>query len=110
MTKRLLFYVSDEELGEGEEPLAHIIERQISYFADEDGLNALVKFLGESPWCEIFLVTADGFNESNPRKPYYLWDGIEQDFKDLIGRMTNFDAQKRITAREALAHPWFRDV
>jgi hypothetical protein len=30
-------------LGEGVDPLAIVIERQISYFADEDGLDGALK-------------------------------------------------------------------
>ena len=47
--KRVIFAVDEEELADGEEPLAVVLERQISYFADEDGLNGLLKHLGDSP-------------------------------------------------------------
>ena len=110
VSKQLLFCVHEEDLADGEVPLAHVLERQISYFADEDGLNALFKHLGQSRWCEIIKVIADGFGEANPRKPYYLWKNIDEDFRDLVGRMMNFDPQKRITAHEALAHPWFEGI
>ena len=49
MTKEVIFAVKDEDLGEDEEPLAVILERQISYFADEEGLNGLLKHLSDSP-------------------------------------------------------------
>lgn len=110
MLKKVIFAVSEEELGEGEEKLAVVLERQISYFADLDGLNGLLKHLGESPWCEIFKVIRDGFNKDNPRKPVSLWTGIDADFKDLIGGLTNFDPAKSLTAHEALAHRWFREI
>ena len=82
----------------------------MSYFADPDGLDALLKHLGDSPWCEIFRVTRDGFSKSNPRKPFSLWRNVDADFKDLISGLTNFDPAKRLTAHEALAHRWFEDV
>lgn len=107
--KRVIFAVSEEELGEGEEKLAVVLERQISYFADEDGLNRLLMHLGDSPWCEIFKVTRDGFNKTNPRKPFALWKNVDAEFKDLIAGLTNFDPAKRFTAHEALTHRWFRD-
>lgn len=97
------------------EPLSIILERQISYFAELDTFDALLRHLGpESPWCEIFTVVRSGFNDQSRRKPFRLWKveipGFDQEFKDLVGGMTNFDPARRITAREALAHKWFADV
>lgn len=82
--KRVIFAVDEEELAEGEEPLSVVLERQMSYFADEDGLNGLLKHLGDSPWCEVLKVIRGGFNETNPRKPFSLWKKINVDFKDLM--------------------------
>ncbi|KAH7391070.1 kinase-like domain-containing protein [Phaeosphaeria sp. MPI-PUGE-AT-0046c] len=108
--KRVIFAVGEEELEEGVEPLAVVIERQISYFADEDGLSGFLNHLGDNPWVPIFEVTRDGFNKDNPRRPFSLWKGVDEDFKTLICAMTNFDPEKRIAAREALAHSWFEDI
>ncbi|KAH8425609.1 uncharacterized protein LDX57_003358 [Aspergillus melleus] len=107
--KRVVFAVGEDELDEGVDPLAVVIERQISYFADEEGLKGFLNYLGDSPWTQVFEVIRDGFNEDNPRKPFSLWSGVDNDFKDLICPMTNFDPAKRITAREALVHRWFAD-
>ncbi|KAI0104169.1 kinase-like protein [Nemania sp. FL0031] len=107
--KRILFYVSEEELGDGEEILAHVLERQISYFADEEGLNALYKHLGnENPWVQVFDILRGGFNADNPRRPVSLWKDVDPELKDLVGGLTNFDPAKRMTAQEALEHPWFK--
>ncbi|PGH05790.1 serine/threonine protein kinase [Blastomyces parvus] len=110
MHKRVIFAIGEEELDEGVDPLAIVIERQISYFADEDGLNGFLKYLGDNPWVRVFEVTRDGFNKDNPRRPFFLWKGVDDDFKSLIRAMTNFDPEKRITAHEALAHKWFEGV
>ncbi len=107
--KRVIFAVGEEELAEGEDPLSVALERQISYFADEDGLSRLLKHLGDSPWCEVLEVIRDSFNKTNPRKPFSLWKNVDADFKDLIGGLTNFDPAKRLTAHDALTHRWFRD-
>ncbi|KAI0201524.1 kinase-like domain-containing protein [Astrocystis sublimbata] len=104
--------IGEEELGEGEEVLAHVIERQISYFASEEGLDAFYKYLGhDNPWAEgVFDVLRAGFNKDNPRKPFSLWQGVDPELKDLVGGLTNFDPEKRLTAREALEHSWFNGV
>lgn len=107
--KQVIFAVNEEDLAEGELPLSLVLERQISYFADEEGLSRLLNHLGDSPWCEVFKILRDGFNETNPREPFSLWKNVDTDFKDLIGGLTNFDPAKRLTAHEALEHRWFRD-
>jgi serine/threonine protein kinase len=92
------------------EPLAVVLERQISYFADKDGLAAFIEHLGDNPWVSVLEVTHDGFNKDNPRRPFSLWEGVDEDLRDLVCAMTNFDPKRRITAREALAHRWFEGV
>jgi hypothetical protein len=108
--KRVIFAVDEEELAEGEEPLSVVLERQISYSADEDGLNGLLKHLGDSPWCEVLKVIQDGFNKANPCKSFSVWNNVDADFKDFIGGLTNFNPAKRLMAQEALAHRRFGDV
>lgn len=111
MTKKVIFAVAPEELEEGEQPLALIIERQMSYFADHDSFDVFMRHIGEaSPWCQIFKVLRDSLNEENPRRPFSLWEGkgVEDvDFKDLVERLTHFDPAKRLTAHQALEHRWF---
>ncbi|KAI0857107.1 kinase-like protein [Xylaria cubensis] len=109
--KRIIFAVSEEELGDGEEILAHVLERQISYFADEEGLDALYKHLGsDNPWVHVFDILRGGFGKDNPRRPVSLWKDVDPELRNLVGGLTNFDPAKRLTAREALEHPWFKDV
>lgn len=97
-------------MEESIDPLAIIIERQISYFADEDGLNGFLKYLGDNPWVRVFEVTRDGFNQETPREPFVFWNGVDDDFKSLVSAMTCFDPGRRITARQALEHRWFDGV
>ncbi|KAI1178274.1 kinase-like domain-containing protein [Nemania sp. FL0916] len=95
------------------DPTSDILTRQISYFANWNDFDGFLKYLGRGhPWASNFQRIADSFDESNPRRPFALWksDLLDADFKDLIGKMTNFDPRKRITADEALAHPWFSDA
>jgi hypothetical protein len=71
--KRVIFAVGEEKLDEGVGPLAVVIERQISYFADEDGLSGFLKHIGDNPWVPFFFkVTRDGFDKDNPRRPFAL--------------------------------------
>jgi hypothetical protein len=47
--KQVIFAVDKEELDNTGELLSVVLDRQISYFADEDGLDGFLKYLGESP-------------------------------------------------------------
>ncbi|OJJ87487.1 uncharacterized protein ASPGLDRAFT_64598 [Aspergillus glaucus CBS 516.65] len=99
--KRVIFAAGEEELEEGIDPPGHY----------EDGLNSFLKRLGnEIPWVRVFEVLRDGFNKENPRRPFSLWKGVDNDFKSLICAMTNFDPERRITAHGALAHKWFEGI
>lgn len=105
----ILFRVSEEGLEHG--PRDIILERQISYFADFDSINGMWDHLGDDhPLSPDLEAICNRFGKKNPRKPFKLWQGLDADFKDLVSGMTNFDPKKRITAEEALAHPWFHDV
>jgi serine/threonine protein kinase len=112
VTKKLIFAVAEDEVEGGSDVLAVIMQRQFSYFADEDGFDGLLKHLGDSPWCEMFRVVHDSFDETHPLMPVSMWKGhnIDADFRDLVSGLTNFDPARRITAHEALAHRWFADV
>jgi serine/threonine protein kinase len=117
-TKALIFRVSKEDLGKDEELLSIVLERQLPYFADLEGINGFLEYLHkgnpENPWIEGFQILVSGFNAENPREPFSLWQHkiIDKDseFRDLVLKMTNFNQEKRITAREALEHKWFMNV
>lgn len=50
------------------------------------------------------------FNGKDKKRcPFSLWYPLGPQFKDLISRMTCLDNLWRITAREALQHPWFSE-
>lgn len=92
--------------------MAHVLERQMSYFADPESLKGLLRHLGDSPWCQVLETLRDGFTKEHPREPFRLWDmeALDSDLKDLIGGLTNFDPAKRLTVSEALEHRWFNDI
>lgn len=48
--------------------------------------------------------------EHIPYRPFTQWPGVvDSSFEDLIQRLTNLDPTKRLTAHQALEHPWFQD-
>lgn len=107
MTKRIIFAVDESEVPEGIELLEIVLKRHLSYFGDLEGIEGLIRYLGDSPWAQLFAMIAADFNADNPRRPFRLWQGIDPVFKNLIVRMMNVDPAQRLTAKEALAHPWF---
>ncbi|KAH2165950.1 hypothetical protein KXW37_005811, partial [Aspergillus fumigatus] len=65
MHRRVIFAVGDDELEDGVDRLAIVIERQISYFADLPGLDGFFKYLGDNPCVRIFEVT-------KPAQAFYI--------------------------------------
>ena len=49
------------------------------------------------------------FGEEESRLPFGRWQQVDPQFRDLICKMTCMDPSRRITAREALQHPWFAE-
>ncbi|KAH7359960.1 kinase-like domain-containing protein [Pyrenochaeta sp. MPI-SDFR-AT-0127] len=113
LSKRIIFHVTDEELDGGKlERIAIVVERQMSLFGEWQSIN---EFIGDylapdNPYGQIFLITRDGFGQGTPRNPFRLSKSFDDDFKDLVVKMTDFNPAKRITAREALKHKWFNGV
>lgn len=88
------------------------LQRQVSYFGDSEGINGLLKHITDDEIsCQVLRMLWDGrSDEYIPYKPFCKWPEIvDPIFKDLIQQLTNLDPTKRITACQALEHPWFRD-
>lgn len=56
------------------------------FFANEEGLNGVLKYLGDDPRVRVFEATRDG----NPCRPFFLWKGVDKYFKSFIISMINF--------------------
>jgi len=52
--------------------LYRVLSRQISYFADVDGLAGFLNHLRGSPLVEVFEILGEDFGENDPRKPFAL--------------------------------------
>ena len=88
------------------------LQRQVSYFGDQEGICGLSKQIADDGVsCEILQMLWDERSEAHvPYKPFSKWpDIVDPSFRDLVLRLTNLDPVKRITAREALEHPWLAD-
>ncbi|KAI1865297.1 uncharacterized protein JN550_008345 [Neoarthrinium moseri] len=108
MLNDMVLRVTDEQLG-GRDVWWHILRRHVSFFADEDGLKGLLQHIGEeNVFFQRFIAVAADFDAEKPRKPFALWHYVDLELRDLVVKMTNLDPARRITARKALDHPWFR--
>ncbi|KAI9709528.1 MAG: hypothetical protein M1820_003288 [Bogoriella megaspora] len=108
MLQHMSFYVSDED-PVADDAWRHILRRHISYFGDEHGFRGLLKHIGEeNVFFERLIALAADFDLERPREPFAHWLLVDPEFRDLITKMMNLNPAKRISAREALEHPWFR--
>ncbi len=107
MLNDIVLRVSNKEL-EADDSWRYILRRHISFFGDEDGIVGLLEWIGEkNPFYERITTLAGSFDTANPRKPFEKWHFVDPQFRDLIGKMSTLAPAQRITAADALEHPWF---
>ena len=110
MLDHMVFLVNKEQRS-GEDAWWYILRRHISYLGDEDGFKGLLRHIGEeNPFFDRLIALANDFTANQPRTPFSLCPDVDEDLRDLIGKMTSLDPKRRITARQALGHPWFRQA
>jgi serine/threonine protein kinase len=99
-------------VSKGALPALIRLQRQISYFGDKNGLNGLMKHVGdEEANCEILaMLWEERAADYIPYVPFSEWTGVDSAFKDLIRGLNNLDPSRRLTACQALDHPWFEGV
>lgn len=116
MLGRVIFGPDDDfqkHQAQGVFPALIRLQRQVSYFGDREGLNGLMKHVGDDEAnCQILGMLWEDRNEDNiPYKPFSDWPDVgDAEFKDLVRRMMNLDPTKRVTAHQALEHPWFKGL
>ncbi|KAI1397079.1 kinase-like protein [Hypoxylon fuscum] len=107
MLNEMVFLVGNEQLH-AEDSWRYILRRHLSYFADKDGFNGFLQHIGqENPFYERVIALANDFPPGNRRQPFETWEDVDPIFQDLAIKMTRLDPALRVTARDALGHPWF---
>ncbi|OQN95312.1 hypothetical protein B0A48_18469 [Cryoendolithus antarcticus] len=94
----------------GSYPTLVRLQRLVSYFGCGAGLQGLKRHVGEeNVYCQILeAFWEDRSADYHDSRPFKEWpDVIDADFADLIIKLTNLDPGERLTAEEALRHPWF---
>jgi serine/threonine protein kinase len=89
------------------------LQRQVSYFGDRDGINGLLTHVGDDELSLELLSNAyDGKDDDDHGyKHFSTWSEVkDESFKDLVISMMSLDPRRRITAKQALEHPWFQNV
>ncbi|WEW61819.1 hypothetical protein PRK78_007315 [Emydomyces testavorans] len=109
--RQIIFRIDKEGLS-GAERERIIVKRLLSYFGDGSGLVGFLGHLDDESarWRDLLLAVAEEFNADDARQPFSMWDDVDETFRDIIVKMTNLDPAQRITAKEALEHPWFQYV
>lgn len=115
MLGKVIFDVAEDYRkyeSEGLLPYAFHLHRQVSFFGDREGLDGLVRNVDgeEAKRALLECFWTDRVADYHPYRPFSEWPNVTDDeFKDLIRKMTSLDPKRRATAREALEHPWFAD-
>ncbi|KAI0419615.1 kinase-like protein [Xylaria grammica] len=107
VTDRMVFHVGDDLLN-AEDSWRHILRRHLSYFGDEDGFNGYMDLIGEeNPVHDRVMGLMNDFLTGDGPQSFQNWVDIDPTFRDLIVKMTRLDPALRITAQQAIDHPWF---
>ena len=112
MLGRIIVRIETQQLSD-EERERTVVRHLLSHFGDREGLGGFVDHLDDgetAAWRDLVLDVVKEFTADKPRKPYSMWEDVDESFRDVITQMTSLDPKRRITAREALQHPYFRDV
>ncbi|KEQ59544.1 calcium/calmodulin dependent protein kinase [Aureobasidium melanogenum CBS 110374] len=110
---QVIFALNDDfKKHEMQSALPYLIhlQRQIWFFGNEGGLEGLVKHVGDDELnCQALRMLWEERHEDYiGYSPFSSWPEVEdENFKDLIGQMMSLDPARRITATQALEHPWF---
>lgn len=102
-----------KEANHAEDASDMILRLHVSHFVTTvDHFGGFVEYHGgeEDPFVQRFiglLASFDGKNEK--RMPFSKWYPVDPQFKNLVCKMTCLDPRRRITAREALQHPFFTE-
>ncbi|KAH8710021.1 kinase domain-containing protein [Phaeosphaeriaceae sp. PMI808] len=89
------------------------LQRQVSYFGDRDGINGLLTHVGDDELSLQLPSNAyDGKDDDDHGyKHFSTWPEVKDDtFQHLVLSMMSLDPKRRITAKQALEHPWFKSV
>jgi serine/threonine protein kinase len=66
---------------------------------------------GEEANCEVLgMLWEERAADYIPYVPFSEWTDVDSTFKDLIQELNNLDPSQRLTARQALDHPWFEGI
>jgi serine/threonine protein kinase len=90
-----------------------ILRLHVSHFVNDlDDFGGFVEYHGgeQDPFVQRFIGLLSTFNgEDKKRAPFSRWHPVDPQFKNLVSKMTCLNPLRRITAREALQHPWFSE-
>ncbi|EGE08041.1 CMGC/CDK protein kinase [Trichophyton equinum CBS 127.97] len=111
MLHKNIFYIEERDVGVYEKDRI-IAKRLLSHFGDGPGLVRFLQHLEDdsAEWRDIVVAVADGFTPEDPRKPLSMWEDVDEPFRDIVAKMTSLDPARRITAKDALEHPWFNHI
>ncbi|KAH6623288.1 kinase-like domain-containing protein [Chaetomium tenue] len=111
-TGSMVFFSDEANRAPPEKQAQLILRRHLSLFArDMEDFEGFIAYHGgdDNPFVKRLKELLYTFSEEEPRLPFGRWQQVDPRFRDLICKMTCMDPSRRITAWEALQHPWFAE-
>ena len=84
------------------------LQRAVSYFGTSNNIEGLIQYVDENELNSQIsrMLWEDRDAEYLPYQHFTIWD-VDRNFKDLVSRLMDLDPKERLTAQQALEHPWF---
>jgi serine/threonine protein kinase len=109
----MVFFTEKANRASPEEQAELILRRHLQFFAFKmEDFEGFIAYHGgdDNPFVKQLTGLLSTFSTEDPMRPFGLWHQVDPQFRDLICKMTYMDPFRRITAREALQHPWFAEA
>ncbi|KAF2009542.1 kinase-like protein [Aaosphaeria arxii CBS 175.79] len=117
MLNKVLFGLDNDfqhHVRKGAEPDPIRLQRQVSYFGTQEELDGLMTILrddDERSCTVLSMLWEDRYAEYHAYRPFDEWPEVTDEvFKDLMRELMTLSPLKRMSAHQAVRHPWFADV
>ncbi|KAM5504027.1 hypothetical protein McanMca71_003656 [Microsporum canis] len=99
----IIFHINGECTSNTEKERI-IAKRLLSHFGDGPGLVGLLEHLEDdsAERRDILIAVVDEFTPDDPRKPFSMWEDVDESFRDIVGRMTSWILQEGLQPRMLL--------
>lgn len=99
-----------KHVAQGELPAMVRLQRLVSYFGDREGLEGLMRHVGDEEvnLQVLELLWEDRQAEYHSYRRFETWEEVrDEGLREVVLGMLRLDPGRRWTAEQVVGHPWF---